>query len=191
MKHLALLASSALALSATVASAQAPAAASDPGNLTRFSSGIKSRFDNVKRDIVEAADAVPEAEYGFKPTPEVRSFGQLIAHIIDAQNYFCATAGGSNPQYADTVEKSLTSKTDLVKALKESVAKCDAVYAKTDASNALSLVKAGKGDALRGLLLLDNVSHDSEHYGNIVTYMRLKGHVPPSTARTQKSGSGQ
>ncbi len=191
MKHLTLLASSALALSATVVSAQAPAASADPGNLTRFSRGIKARYDNIKRDIVEAAEAVPEPEYAFKPTPQVRSFGQLIAHIADTQNYFCATADGSNPTYADTLEKTVTSKADLVKALNASVVKCDDVYAKTDAANALSLVKAGKGDALRGMLLLDNVSHDNEHYGNIVTYMRLKGHVPPSTARTQKSGSGQ
>ena len=67
-----------------------------------------------------------------------------------------------------------------------SVAKCDEIYATTDAANALTPVPSGKGDALRGMMLLDNVSHDNEHYGNIVTYMRLKGHVPPSTAR----GSG-
>jgi hypothetical protein len=52
-----------------------------------------------------------------------------------------------------------------------------------DPANALALVPAGKGDALRGMMLLDNISHDNEHYGNLVTYMRLKGHVPPSTAR--------
>ncbi len=186
MKHLVLVASSALVLSANIVWAQPSATSSDPGNLTRFSRSIKGRYDNVKRDVVEAAEAVPEAEYTFKPTPEVRSFGQIIAHIADTQNYFCGVADGSNPAYADAIEKSATTKADLVKALKDSVAKCDDVYAKTDAGNALSLVKAGKGDALRGLILLDNVSHDSEHYGNIVTYMRLKGHVPPSTARTQK-----
>ena len=191
MKCLVLVASGALAVSANLVWGQAPSTQSDPGNMTRFSRNIKGRYDNVKRDIVEAADAVPEAEYSFKPTPEVRSFGQIIAHIADSQNYFCGVAGGSNPSYADTIEKSATSKADLVKALKDSVAKCDAVYASTDAGNALALVKAGKGDALRGMILLDNVSHDSEHYGNIVTYMRLKGHVPPSTARTQKSATGQ
>src|SRR5262249_53345771 len=144
---------------------------------------IKGRYDNVKRDIVEAAEAVPDSEYSFKPTPEVRSLGQLIAHIADTQNYFCGVADGSNPAYADAIEKSATSKADLVKALKDSVAKADEVYTKTDATNVLSLVKAGQSDTLRGMILLDNVSHDSEHYGNIVTYMRLKGHVPPSTAR--------
>ena len=63
------------------------------------------------------------------------------------------------------------------------VARCDEVYATTDAANALVLVPSGKGDALRGMLLLDNVSHGNEHSGNLVSDMRLKGHVPPSTAR--------
>ena len=106
MKHLALAASAAFALSANIVWAQAPApAASDPGNMTRFSRAIKARYDNVKRDIVEAAEGVPESEYGFKPTPAVRSFGEIIGHIADTQNYFCSVAAGTNPEYADTLEK--------------------------------------------------------------------------------------
>lgn len=190
MNHLVLAASVALSVNANVVWAQAPASGSDPGNMARFSRGIKARYDTIKRDIVEAAEAVPESEYDFKPTPQVRSFGEILGHIADTQNYFCAVAGGSNPDYSDTIEKSVKAKADLVKALKDSVAKCDGVYAGTDAANALSVVKAGKGDALRAMTLLDNVSHDNEHYGNIVTYMRLKGHVPPSTARAQRSSSG-
>jgi uncharacterized damage-inducible protein DinB len=172
----------ALAFSATGAFAQTPVA-SDPGNMIRFSRGVKTRYDNIKRDIVEAAEAVPEGEYGFRPTPQVRTFGQIIGHVADSQNFFCGVAAGGNPEYTDAIEQSTMSKAALVKALKESVAKCDEIYMKTDAANALAIVPAGKGDALRGLMLLDNVSHDNEHYGNIVTYMRLKGHVPPSTAR--------
>ena len=184
-KHAIVTVSSVVVLAGNIVWAQAPAASDDPGNLTRFSKGIKARYDAIKRDIVEAADAVPESEYSFKPTPQVRSFAQLIGHIADAQNFFCGIAAGSNPEYSDANEKGVTSKADAVKALKESVEKCNAAYSSTTAANALELVKAGKGDALRGMMLLDNVSHDNEHYGNIVTYMRLKGHVPPSTARNQ------
>jgi uncharacterized damage-inducible protein DinB len=181
MKHLVVAATTALLAHGNIVWAQAPAPGSDPGNLSRFSRGIKMRYDSVKRDVVEAAEAVPDSEYSFKPTPEVRTFGEIIGHIADTQNYFCAVAAGSNPEYADTLEKTAKTKADLVKGLKDSVAKCDDVYAKTDAANALSVVKAGKGDGLRAMLLLDNVSHDNEHYGNIVTYMRLNGMVPPST----------
>ena len=185
---LAAVSGSALALSAAILSAQAPApsGAPDPGNMTRFSRAVKDRYDTIKRDLVEAAEAVPESEYGFRPTPQVRTFAQIVGHVTETQNYFCGIADGGNPPYADAMEKSTPSKAAMVKALKDSVTRCDAVYAATDAANAMTLVPAGKGDALRGMILLDNINHDNEHYGNIVTYMRLKGHVPPSTAR----GSG-
>jgi uncharacterized damage-inducible protein DinB len=167
------------------ARAQTAPPSSGPANATRFSRAIKARFDSIKRDIVDAAAAVPEGEYTFKPTPEVRSFGELIGHIADSQNFFCGVASGANPEYSDAVEKTRPpTKTVMVNALKASMAKCDDAYGQTTAENALELVAAGKGDALRAMLLLDNISHDNEHYGNIVTYMRLKGHVPPSTART-------
>ena len=167
---------------AGVAFAQSPAP-SDPGNLTRFGRAINSRYDTIKRDIVEAAEAMPESDYGFRATPQVRTFAAIIGHIADSQNFFCGVAGGANPEYVDALEQSAGTKAALVGALKASVAKCDQVYATTDAANALALVPSGKGDALRGMMLLDNVSHDNEHYGNLVSDMRLKGHVPPSTAR--------
>ncbi len=81
-----------------MAATQPPAPGSDPGNLTRFSRAVKARFDNIKRDIVEAAEAVPESEYAYKPTPQVRSFGELVGHIADAQNFFCGVAAGNNPR---------------------------------------------------------------------------------------------
>src|SRR3954471_21282375 len=155
-----------------------------PKGLARVALGTRQRFDAIKRDIVESADAVPEAEYAFKPTPQVRSFGELIGHVADGNAYYCGLAAGSNPEWKDPVEKTVKTKADLVKAVKDSFAKCDDVYAKTTEENALSLVPAGPRDQMRTMVLLDNVAHLNEHYGNIVTYLRLKGHVPPSTARS-------
>lgn len=165
------------------AAAAQSAAADDPGNLMRFGRAIKARYDTITRDIVDAAEVMPEAEYGFRATPQVRTFAEIVGHIADSQNYFCGVAGGRNPEYADPIERSGVTKAGLVKALKDSIAACDEVYGSTGSANALALVPSGKGDALRGMMLLDNVSHDNEHFGNIVTYMRLKGHIPPSTAR--------
>jgi len=192
MPYLALAAIVAAGLSAATPAAAQDAPASAPAgspNMSRFSRAVKARFDSIKRDIVDAAEAVPESEYGFRPVPEVRSFGELIGHIVDSQNFFCGVAGGSNPEYSDAVEKRRPlTKAALIGALKASVTACDAIYADTTAENALDVVPAGKGDALRGLMLIDNISHDNEHYGNIVTYMRLKGRVPPSTGRTATPG---
>ena len=176
------LAVAACALTAGSASAQAPATA-DPGNLTRFGRAIKARYDTIKRDIVDAAEAMPEGEYGFRAAPPVRSFAEIVGHVADSQTFFCGVAAGGNPEYGDQIEKSAAPKAALVRALKDSFAACDAVYDSLDAVNELATVPAGKGDALRAMMLLDNISHDNEHYGNIATYMRLKGHVPPSTAR--------
>jgi uncharacterized damage-inducible protein DinB len=173
-------------LLAGAAGAQTPGTEEDGAQLTRFSRAVKSRYDTIKRDIVEAAEAMPESEYAFRATSEVRTFGQIIGHIADSQNFFCDLAAGNNPDYTDTVEKSMSTKADLVNALKASMDRCDRVYADAEAAGVLRPVKAGRGDALRGMVLIDNVSHDNEHYGNLVTYMRLKGHIPPSTLREQK-----
>jgi uncharacterized damage-inducible protein DinB len=180
-----------LALSVCAVSAQQPTTPSPtPTGLARVALGAKQRYDNIKRDIAESADAVPESEYSFKPTPQVRSFGELIGHVADVNAWYCGMANGENPNWSDKTEKTAKSKADLVKALKAATTKCDEVIAKTHADNALSLVPAGQRDQMRIMVILDNVAHLNEHYGNIVTYMRQKGHMPPSTLRDQR-GSGQ
>jgi len=179
------------ALSVCSISAQQPATPSPmPTGLARVALGARQRYDNIKRDIADSADAVPESEYSFKPTPQVRSFGELIGHVADVNAWYCGMANGENPSWSDKTEKTARSKADLVKALKAATARCDEVIAKTTADNALSLVPAGQRDQMRIMVILDNVAHLNEHYGNIVTYMRQKGHVPPSTLREQR-GSGQ
>ena len=174
------------ALSIPGTNAQTPTPSPMPTGLARVSLGAKQRFDHITRDIADAAEAVPESEYGFKPTPQVRSFGELIGHVVDVNNFYCGMAAGSNPGWKDTAEKTAKTKADLVKALMAATAKCDEVIAATGEGNALSLVPAGQRDQMRVMVLLDNVAHLNEHYGNIVTYMRLKGHVPPSTLREQR-----
>jgi uncharacterized damage-inducible protein DinB len=141
---------------------------------------VRTVWDGVKNNVVRAAEKMPEENYSFKPVPEVRSFGQLIGHIADAQFMICGAAKPEKRSPAG-IEKSKTSKADLVAALKESVAYCDAVYAATtDASAAEKVSMFGRERSRLGALAM-NVSHSNEHYGNIVTYMRMKGLVPPSS----------
>jgi uncharacterized damage-inducible protein DinB len=170
--------------------AQAPPPSPMPVGLARVALGAKQRYDIIKRDIAEAAQAVPEDEYAFRPSPQVRSFGELVGHVADVNTFYCAIAKGTNPSWKDRAEKTARTKADLIKALNEATAACDEVIAKTGEGNALSLVPAGTRDQLRIMVILDNVAHLNEHYGNIVTYMRMKNHVPPSTLREQR-GSGQ
>jgi uncharacterized damage-inducible protein DinB len=125
---------------------------------------------------------VSEADYAFKPTPEVRSFGQLIGHVADSNYGICATAAGEKPPVGD-VEKTKTAKADLQKALADSFAYCDKIWASMAGPKGMEMVKFFGGEQPRLAVLAFNTSHDFEHYGNIVTYMRLKGMVPPSSQR--------
>jgi len=149
-----------------------------------FTTGTKSLYGMIKGNLVKAAEKMPEENYSFKPTPEVRSFGEIVGHVADAQFMFCSTAKGEQKQ--SNAEKSKTSKADLVAALKESVAYCDAVYnSMTDQQGAGTVKFFGRDSTKLGLLDF-NVAHDNEHYGNIVTYMRLKGLVPPSSEQQSR-----
>jgi uncharacterized damage-inducible protein DinB len=142
---------------------------------------VKAMFDAVSVNVLKAAEKMPDENYGFQPTPEVRTFARLIGHIADAHTRFCATSLGQ--QVSPAYEKSAASKADLVKAIKDSNTLCADAYAKaTDASLGEKL-KMGQRERTRLWFLAFNASHTNEHYGNIVTYMRIKGLVPPSSER--------
>ncbi len=144
-----------------------------------LSDGTKTLYGMIKGNLVKAAEKMPEENYSFQPDPKVRTFGQLIGHVADAQFAFCSAVKGEKKE--SNAEKSKTSKADLVAALKSSVEYCDGVFnAMTDAGAAQTVKFFGR-DMAKLTILNFNVAHDNEHYGNIVTYMRIKGLVPPSS----------
>jgi uncharacterized damage-inducible protein DinB len=139
-------------------------------------------YSFVSGAVVRAAEKMPEENYAYKPTPEVRSFGQLVGHQADEAYFFCSQAlGVENPKKG--IEKTTTTKTDLVAALKDGVAYCNkALSGMTDAKGS-EVVKFFNFDMARLTLLSLNTAHMDEHYGNMVTYMRLKGIVPPTSEK--------
>ena len=140
----------------------------------------KYAYGHVKDILLRSAEKMPEENYSFKPVDTVRSYGQIIGHVADAQYVFCSiTLGEKNP--ALKIEQTKTSKADLIAALKDSFAYCDKAYdGMTDAS-ATQMVKLRGNDTPKlGVLTVNNM-HDMEHYGNLVTYMRMKNIVPPSS----------
>jgi uncharacterized damage-inducible protein DinB len=134
--------------------------------------------------IIKSAEQMPEALYSYKPTPEVRSFGQLIGHVAGAQYVYCSAALGDKPASEGDIEKSNTSKADLVTAIKASTEYCKKAYMISDAQ-AQGMTKVFGSDATKLYALIGNASHDAEHYGNIVTYLRLNKMVPPSSQPRQ------
>jgi uncharacterized damage-inducible protein DinB len=156
-----------------------PASAQGP-----TTAALKGQYELVKGNILKSAEKVSEDLYAFKPTPEVRTFGQVVAHIADANYMICGNAAGTKGPEG-SVEKTKTTKADLQKALADSFAFCDAAWAGlTDASAAESVKMFGM-EQTRLTALSFNTAHDFEHYGNLVTYMRLKNIVPPSSERRQ------
>ena len=144
------------------------------------SGAAKAHFGQIKGLIIRSAEKMAEADYAYKPTPDVRSFGQLVGHVADAQYTFCAAVAGEKSP-SPGVEKTKTTKADLVAAIKESGAYCDKVYGALTDGNANDNVKFFGGERSKLNVLQFNTMHDYEHYGNMVTYMRLKGLVPPSS----------
>ena len=145
--------------------------------------GIRSAYENTRTNILRSAEMMPEADYSFKPTPAVRSFGQLVGHIANAGFGICAQAMSQQPAAPGDAEK-LATKAEIVNALKASFAVCDKAY-QMSGMNVHDEMQFFGQPHTRLSVLAFNMGHNFEHYGNIVTYMRLKGMVPPS------SGGGQ
>ena len=164
-------------LIAAPAFAQAPAGNHGVG-------GVKTAWAAMSGYFTAAAEQVPEAEYSFKPVATVRSFGELVGHVAGAQNMLCAAALGEPQKAEDDVEKSAKTKAALVAALKASNEYCARAYGITDPASA-GMTKIFGQDQSKMFALSLNAAHTGEHYGNAVTYMQMKGMVPPSSQPRQ------
>jgi len=143
-----------------------------------FSADARQTYAMIKTNVLKAAEKMPAEEYSFRTTSEVRTFGQMIAHIADAQIRMCGVVKGQSPT-ANAASK--TSKAELVAALQASFDYCDPVYASmTDAAGAAK-VKWARWEMSKLGLLNWNISHDNEMYGILGAFLRIKGLVPPST----------
>jgi uncharacterized damage-inducible protein DinB len=154
------------------------ALAQDANPLT---AATKAQHDLISGNIVKAAAKMAEADFAFAPTPDVRTFGRLIGHIANANYGICAMAAGEKSPATSNIEQTATTKADLVKALDEALAYCNGVYAKMTDAAGIEKVKYYLGEHPKLTVLAFNNAHNMEHYGNIVTYMRIKGLVPPSS----------
>jgi len=153
-------------------------------NPNPLSAATKYMYSISKDDVLKAAQEMPEANYSFKPVSTVRSFGELVGHVADGQYEFCAAVIGDGKQ-PPGIEKSKTTKADLIPALQDAFAYCDQAYnSMTDADGAKRVQFFGH-QAPKLSILSFNFGHNMEHYGNMVTYLRIKGLVPPSSQQGQ------
>jgi uncharacterized damage-inducible protein DinB len=195
MKRLSICFALAVAMAAP-AMAQGQMAPKPMAGANPLTNSLKGYYDNVKDWVTKSAALMAEKDYSFHPATmpapdkaEIRTFGAIIGHVAQENYLFCGTASGmAAPAGSDTIEKSKTMKADLQKALADSFAFCDRAWAATNDKNAATPMdlpfNLGKNTRLGTLSF--NTTHDAEHYGNLVTYLRAKGLVPPSSAPAGK-----
>jgi hypothetical protein len=153
---------------------------------------LQAGYNGLKNDLLEAANQMPASDYGFKPgaAAEMRSYGQLFAHVAESQFGTCATIKGiENPSQGRHLERELTTKAQFIKALSDSFALCDDVFATLTSANALQFVKIGQGEVVRSAVMTGMLAHNSEMYGIATVYLRAKNLVPPSTERQMQNRS--
>src|SRR5262252_6866852 len=139
----------------------------------------KGAYDRLKTNLIKAAEKMPEEAYSFKPTPEMQSFGERIAHIAGQTSGCSGLTGERKPNPA----QGKTSKADLVAALKTSFEACDAAWGSMNDKSAVEMMAGRGGQTSKLSTLIRNNMHDQEMYGYLSPYMRLKGVVPPTSDR--------
>jgi DinB superfamily len=158
-----------------------------------LATSLQRGYANLKMNLTQEAEKMPEADYTFKPgsTTDVRPFGQVIAHVAEAQFGQCSAVNGvPNPMQGKHLEQELKTKAEIVKALADSFALCDTAFSSTTDENAVQFVKQGPNELTRAAALYGVLVHGNEIYGTGAVYLRSKNIVPPSTER-MRSGRGR
>jgi uncharacterized damage-inducible protein DinB len=167
---------------------QTPQTAQAPQTPPTLATWLRNVYMNNRNFLAKTAEKMPEEFYNLRPGPqtEVRTFGQIIGHLANANYSYCSGAKGEkNPNQGNDFEK-VAAKADLVKALNDALTYCDATYAALTDTSVMEMVTVTAQNGrqiqfVRGTRLIQNFAHNNEHYGNLVTYMRIKSIVPPSS----------
>jgi hypothetical protein len=141
---------------------------------------LKQSYNQIKGNVMKAAEEMPESDYGFMPGPGSRTFGAAVVHIAEAQAGMCGAAKG---EAAPKIDGSKTSKAEAQEALKTAFDFCDPIYESATDADATKMVKMfGRDRTMFGALNM-GVVHDNEMYGTLAVYLRAKDKVPPSSMR--------
>jgi uncharacterized damage-inducible protein DinB len=159
---------------------QTPAPA---GQTFTLSGEMLRGYQNVQRDLAEAAEKMPDEHYAFRPTPDIKPYGQLVAHVALAQFRTCAMLKGEPSPRKDEKEDASRTKAEAIALLKASAAYCDPLVSALTETTMTELTKVGQNQAAKGLLPASLITHGMEMYGTMAVYLRLKGIVPPTTER--------
>ena len=148
-------------------------------------SEVQRQYVTVTNNAFAAAEQFPEDKYTWQPTPDVRTWAQLVAHMTDDANGNCWMIGGAaaapGPAERGTPAPNAKSKADLVAGYRTAIDLCKKAFDNVTTANMME-PGGGRGNASKLGQLISIMAHTNEHYGNMVTYMRLQNLVPPSSA---------
>jgi hypothetical protein len=161
------------------------------GRTITLTGEMQRGYQETQRTLLEASEKMPDEHYAFKPTPEIKPFGQLVAHTALSQFGTCAMIKGEPNPRKDEKEETSRTKTEAVALLKASTAYCDPVVSAVTEANRAELVKVGPNQVERGLVAPSLIVHAMEMYGTMAVYLRLKGIVPPTTERQNQMKKSQ
>ena len=191
MKRLICFSSAAILLVAATTYSQPPPAA---GQKIGLATSLQRGYAGIKTNFTQAAEKMPDADYTFKPgsTPEARTYAQVIAHIAQAQFGQCSGLKGvPNPMAGKQLEQELKTKAEITKALADSFAMCDELFANVTDASATEMVKAGQNEQTRAASMYGVIVHGNELAGTAYVYLRSKNIVPPSTENAQRGRMGR
>jgi hypothetical protein len=170
------LASSAL-LAALYLNSGVLAAQSQPARTVTVAGAIQQKYEEIKRNLRETAEAMPEADFSYRPTAAIRSFAELFGHVANSQFNNCSIAKAEPNPSAGTDNETKPTRAEILKALNDSFAYCDTAYAALTSETAAQMVRQGDNQVMRGYALMNNVWHNTEVYGSAATYLRLKDKI--------------
>ena len=155
------------------------AAANQPAP-TSFLAPARTTWDSTRTLVVGLIEAMPEDKWDFKPTPAVRSFREVVVHLVGENYFFFGRVAGEN---LGNPAQNLKTRDELLKALRESYAYGDKVWADLTEEKALQMVEGRGGQKVqRWSAIMLAIQDNMNHYGNLVVYLRLNGLVPPRSA---------
>jgi hypothetical protein len=153
-----------------------------PAPTTGPASEVLRSYSTLKPNVIKAAEKMPDADFQYAPTKEIRTFARVVNHITEAQFHTCALLNGKKDFVkppADTADKAT-----IVAALKASYSECDTAYAALTDSNVTEMLATSPAAKRSRIgMAWGNVSHDNEQYAELSTYLRLKGLVPPTSEK--------
>lgn len=146
---------------------------------------VKAIHDITSEFILATAEMLDEDMYAYRPSVNVRTAGQQLAHLANTQFSVCALAAGEESPAEGNYEEIATTREEILTAVKAGFAYCDKVYSTMtdDKATEMKMFLGGENrqEMTISAILSFNSTHNYEHYGNLVTYMRMNGLVPPSS----------